>query len=204
MQNNFRCKWDYLISTIKCYIKEHKSFLLCLLAAILSGFILGIIITSLRENITSRYNYIVLISDEQFNLFGTFIKVLVLSLAGFALCYIPIFHKYLACTPYIVLFYSAYRFGGRLVGLVVADKFVGFICIITWTIPMYLVIITSFVVVTCITAYHKLSCGGQGLVCKNINKQILKHIACVFACLFVLLIVICIIIPAIAKFIIVV
>lgn len=204
MQNNFRCKLDYLISSLKCYIKENKKYLLCLLAAIVGGLILGIIITSLRQNINSRYNYIVLISNEEYNLFGTFIKVLVLAIVGIVLCYLPVYHKYCACLPYIVLFYTAYRFGGRVVGLIVADKFVGFICIITWTIPLYLSIILTFVAVSCITAYYKLSCGGKGLVCKNVNKHICKYIGCVGAGLLLLLLVICIFIPTIAKFIIVV
>ena len=76
MQGGFRCKIDYIIASLKCYVKEHKKYLLCLSAAIVCGFVLGIIICSLRENINSRYNYIVLISNEEFNLFGTFIKVI--------------------------------------------------------------------------------------------------------------------------------
>ena len=137
MQGGFRCKLDYLLTSLKCYIKEHKRLLLCLMLTIIGGLVLGIVITSLRENVTSRYNYIVLISNEQFNLFGTFIKVLLLTIFGMALCYLQLYHKYFYCLPYIVLFYTAYRFGGRLVGIIIADKFVGFICIITFTIPMY-------------------------------------------------------------------
>ncbi len=204
MQGGFRCKIDYVIASLKCYIKEHKKYLLCLGIAIACGFVLGIIICSLRENITSKYNYIVLISNEQYNLFGTFIKVVILSIFGMVFCYLPIFHKYCAPLPYIVLFYTAYRFGGRLVGLIVADKFVGFICIITFTIPLYLAVIISLISVSCICEYYKASCGGRGIVCKNINKQILKYILCVCGLYMLALILICIIIPAIAKFIIVV
>ena len=204
MQNSFRSKIDYLVANLKCYIKENRRFLFFHLLAILCGLVLGIIICSLRENITSKYNYIVLISNEEFNLFGTFIKVVLLSIVGIVLCYLPIYHKYLACLPYIVLFYTAYRFGGRVVGIIVADKIIGFICIITFTIPLYLVILVGFVICSCISANYKATCGSRGLVCKNINKQILKYNCCVAIGLLVLLIVICIIIPAIAKFIIVV
>ncbi len=204
MQGGFRCKIDYIIASLKCYVKEHKKYLLCLSAAIVCGFVLGIIICSLRENINSRYNYIVLISNEEFNLFGTFIKVLLLSAVGMVLCYLPIYHKYFSALPYVVLFYTAYRFGGRLVGLIVADKFIGFICIITFTIPLYIAVLINFVTVSCICAYLKTSCGGRGLVCKNINKRIVKYIICVGLVYLLVLILVCIIIPSIAKFIIVV
>lgn len=204
MQGGFRCKLDYLLTSLKCYIKEHKRLLLCLMLTIIGGLVLGIVITSLRENVTSRYNYIVLISNEQFNLFGTFIKVLLLTIFGMALCYLQLYHKYFYCLPYIVLFYTAYRFGGRLVGIIIADKFVGFICIITFTIPMYIAVIASLIAVTCICNFYRMSCGGKGLVCKNTNKIIIKHILCVCALLLLFLILICIIIPAIAKFIIIV
>ena len=153
---------------------------------------------------TSKYNYIVLISNEQFNLFGTFIKIVILSLTGMILCYLTVYHKYLACLPYIVLFYTAYRFGGRLVGIIVADKFIGFICIITYTIPLYIAVILSLIAVSCICAYYKSNCNGTGFICKNINKQIIKYILFVCAVYLLVLVILCIIIPSIAKFIIVV
>ena len=204
MQGGFRCKIDYLIACLKCYIKEHKRYLLCLSATIACGLILGIIVCSLRENVTSKYNYIVLISNEQFNLFGTFIKIVILSLTGMILCYLTVYHKYLACLPYIVLFYTAYRFGGRLVGIIAADKFIGFICIITYTIPLYIAVILSLIAVSCICAYYKSNCNGTGFICKNINKQIIKYILFVCAVYLLVLVILCIIIPSIAKFIIVV
>lgn len=204
MHGGFRCKFDYLIASLKCFVKEHKKILLCLLATIVCGLVLGIIVASLRENVTSRYNYIVLISKQQYNLFGTFIKIIFLSIVGIVLCYLPIVHKYCACIPYIALFYTAYRFGGRMVGIIVADKFVGFICLITFTIPIYLAIIISLVAVTCISNHFRANCGGNGFVCKNINKQVIKHILCVLVLLLLWLIIFCIFVPVVAKFIIVV
>lgn len=204
MQGGFRCKLDYLLSSLKCYVKEHKHLLLCYCLAILSGLVLGIIVTSLRENVTSRFNYIVLISNEQYNLFGTFIQVILLSIVGMALCYLQIYHRYCGCLPYIVLFYTAYRFGGRMVGIIVVDKFVGFICIITFTIPIYLAVLITFLAVACCCNYYKSNCRGAGFVCKNTNKIILKKMMCFGCGLLVMLFVFCIIVPAIAKFIIVV
>lgn len=204
MRSDFRCKLDYVISGLKCYVKEHKMYLLCLSATIVCGLVLGIIICSMRETITSRYNYIVLISNENYNLFGTFIKIFFLAFVGILLCYLQVYHKYLRCLPYIVLFYAAYRFGGRLVGIIVADKFVGFICIITFTIPIFLTVLVTLVVVSCICAHFRESCGGKGYVCKNINFRIIKYICFSTGILLLLLILFCIIVPVIAKFIIVV
>ncbi len=204
MQGGFRCKIDYFLSSLKCYIKEHKRLLLCYTAAILCGLILGIIVTSLRENVKSKFNYIVLISNEQYNLFGTFIQVILLSLVGVIICYLQIYHKYCVCLPYIVLFYTAYRFGGRMVGIIIADKFVGFICIITFTIPIYLSILVAFLSVACLCEYYRATCGGRGLVCRKTNRLIIKRMCCIYGGLLAVLFVVCIIVPAIAKFIIIV
>lgn len=203
MRGGFGCKFDYLMACLKCYIKDNKRYLLCLLAAICGGLVLGIVVCSLRSNITSKYNYIVLISNEQFNVFGTFIKVLLLSLCGMAACYLLLLHKYLACMPYIVLFYAAYRLGARLVGLIVCDKFVGFLCIITFTLPMYLSAIACFVFAACICAHYRVNLKG-GFVCRNINAKIFKYLGCVCFVHMLVLVVVCIIVPSVAKFIIVV
>lgn len=204
MQGSFRKKFDFLFCLLKCFIKENKRFLFFHCLTLICGLILGIIVCSLRSNITSRYNYIVLISNDEFNVFGMFIKVVLLALLGCFLCYLPLHHKFFACFPFLTIFYTAYRLGGRLVGIIVVDKFVGILCIVTFTLPLFIVILTAFIVCSCISANFSVkfrkSCG----VCRNIHKEAIKCHLLVFGVLIVFIIIICLIIPSVAKFIIVV
>lgn len=204
MQGSFRKKVDYLLSLIKCYIKENKNFLFFHCLTLIAGLILGIIVCSLRSNISSHYNYIVLISGEEYNVFGVFIKVLLLAFLGCILCYLPIHHRLLSCMPYVTIFYTAYRLGSRIVGIIVVDKFIGFICILTFTLPLYFIILIGFVICSCISSHFKArgrkSCG----VCKNIHKDTLKCHLIVCLAMLVGIVIVCIIIPSFAKFIIVV
>lgn len=204
MQGSFRKKTDYLLSLIKCYVKENKKFLFFHFITLILGLILGIIVCSLRSNISSNYNYIVLISNEEYNIFGVFIKVIVLTLLGCFLCYLPIHHKFFNCMPYITIFYAAYRLGGRMVGIIVVDKFIGFLCIFTFTLPLYITIIVSFIVSSCISEYFKIKSKNNCGLCGNIHKQALKCYLFLGVIILVLILIICIIIPSIAKFIIVV
>lgn len=204
MQGDFRKKSDYLITQLKCYVKENKTLIVLYIVAILFGFALGIVISSFRENLDSKYNYIVLISEEEYKLFGVFTKVVLLLILGMFCCYTPIFTHYLNFMPYLVLFYTAYRFGGRIVGLIVVDKIIGVICILTYTIPLYLAILLCFMCASCITNFYSCKCGKDGFVCKNINKRILKNYLVCLILAILIIILVCIIIPSVAKFIIVV
>ncbi len=208
MQIKFNRVCNNLLTEVKLFIKNRRSNLLVLLAVIVAGLVLGIILTSARDDIDGNsINYIVLITKGEYNIVGTCIKIILLTILGHALICCSCFHKFLCVSPYITLFYAAYRFGVRLVSIVVIDKFSGVICLITYIIPLYLVILGSYLVLACMMRnliieggyYHRCNCCYGRVVKLICRKALFLNCWCM-----PLVIIVTIFIPCIASFIIVV
>ena len=198
---------NYVKTEACCFFKNRKANILSIIALIIVGIALGIIFSAGRDaSDIKSINYIVLISKGEYNVFGTFIKVVLLMLLGHIIICCSVFHKYLCVTPYIAIFYTAYRFGVRIVTLVIADKFSGVMCLITYMVPVYIVVLCGFVMLACVMRamvidggfYHRSSCCNG-----RIAKDICRKVLCMNCVLLPLLIIFTLLVPGVATFILV-
>ncbi len=198
---------NYIKTEAKCFFKQRRSSIFVILAIIIIGLVLGIILSAGRDaSDIKSINYIVLITKGEYNVFGTFIKVMLLMFVGHVVICCCVFHKFLCVTPYIAIFYTAYRFGVRIVTVVIADKFSGVICLITYVIPVYLIVLCGFVLIACVMQamiidggyYHRCNCCYGRIV-----KDICRKVLCLNLVLVPLLIIFTLIVPGIATFILV-
>lgn len=198
---------SYICNEIKCYTKKKSLNIACYSITILIGLVLGIVISSVSEIDYSSINYFVLISSDEYNIFGTFIKIVLLAFIGHILVYVCCLSKWCCFTPFLALFYAGYRFGIRIVSCIIQDKFSGVLCVIFYIIPLYLVILCSLFVATCIiknvcyeAGYYKKCSRG----CKNIWHDCIKQFLILFLILVIILCLVCLIVPMCVKFIIVI
>lgn len=197
----------YALTDVKCFIKYRKGYILSLLAVLVGGLVLGIVLSSGREAFDiDTINYIELITKGDYNVFGSFMKVLLLMLLGQLIICTSCYNKYLCFTPYVTIFYTAYRFGVRIVTLIIADKFSGVVCLITYIIPVYIIILSGFVVLACLMRamiidggfYHRCNCCNS-----NVGKEIGRIVLCINCICIPLLVIFTIFVPCIASFILV-
>lgn len=189
------------------FLKGQKKFLCINGILILLGIIIGIIVASTTTSANNVTNFLIIIKNGEYNIFGVYIKSMLSIFCCYALIFVSIFSKWISPLPYLTMFFIAYRFGVRIVVIFLESKMLGIICIITNTLPYYLVFLASLSVCVCgireyisVYGYYR-RCSNR---CRNIMKIICKKFGMIFAVVCTINIIILLIIPSIAKFIIVV
>lgn len=207
MHSNFLQILNYIFNEVRCFCKERRSNIITFCVVILLGLLTGIIVSSVSEIEYSSINYLVLMGKGEYNIFGKFVKILLLVLLAFVIVFLTCMSKWCRFLPHFVLFYTAYRLGVRLVVTVLCDKLIGVICVFIFVLPVYIAILLAIITVACIVTKFcevngdYIKCSRS---CRKNNMIIIKHFGVVFALVTIILVIFAIIIPLIVKFIIII
>lgn len=182
----------------KCH---HVRFLLCCAVALI-GFVVGIFVAIGREGDVITSNYLELMSQGAFSVFGMFFKQCLITLVMFAVIFLCVLHARLIAVAYIILFFVGYHFGGACVNAVHCNTVLGIIYIIIFLIPINLTTIFSVSIATCGLKGHLVNYGVYrrcSLTCRNTIKLLLKKFCITYVCVIVIYIPFMVVIPCIAQ-----